>query len=184
MGLAAHDVLAQLTLGRGGRYIRTPEGLTYIASGEEPKIYMYSRSSIPFRARGRHVDNAAIGTGPFFMTESVVNEMAACGFRSTTGEAISYKSDRSQHRTVPPLPGSQTFRETEFRLAFAVAINEVVGPVAQQPCELRQLLHDIYHPVIEGGWLHPVIVTELGIGHRHAGLIGDGEHPHPPAQHP
>ncbi|MCE0743887.1 hypothetical protein LWC05_08300 [Acetobacter sicerae] len=39
------------------------------------------------------MDNAAIGTGPFFMTESVVNEMAACGFRSTTGEAISYKSD-------------------------------------------------------------------------------------------
>ncbi|AQS39885.1 FAD-NAD(P)-binding [Shewanella psychrophila] len=53
LGLAAMDVLSCLTLGRGGKIIRTEKGKIpqYIPSGKEPKICLYSRSGMPFRVR-------------------------------------------------------------------------------------------------------------------------------------
>lgn len=53
LGLAAMDVLSCLTLGRGGKIIRTQKGKIpqYIPSGKEPKICLYSRSGMPFRVR-------------------------------------------------------------------------------------------------------------------------------------
>lgn len=53
LGLTALDVLAELTIGRGGRFEPTSSGAPprYVASGDEPMIYMYSRSSCPVRAR-------------------------------------------------------------------------------------------------------------------------------------
>ncbi|MEJ6486700.1 FAD/NAD(P)-binding protein [Nostoc punctiforme UO1] len=53
MGLTAYDVIAQLTVGRGGRFIdNTPEQLWYKPSGREPQIMIYSRQSLPFSSRG------------------------------------------------------------------------------------------------------------------------------------
>ncbi|MDE1180843.1 FAD/NAD(P)-binding domain-containing protein [Paraburkholderia sp.] len=51
-GLTSHDVISELTLGRGGRYIETSEGLRYRPSGKEPKILLFSRNCLPFAARG------------------------------------------------------------------------------------------------------------------------------------
>ncbi|MEW2131116.1 FAD/NAD(P)-binding protein [Streptomyces sp. NPDC005435] len=50
-GLSAMDVLASLTLGRGGRYEAADGGLRYLPSGREPRILLFSRTGIPFRAR-------------------------------------------------------------------------------------------------------------------------------------
>ncbi|MEU6664952.1 FAD/NAD(P)-binding protein [Streptomyces sp. NPDC046727] len=50
-GLSAMDVLASLTLGRGGRYEAVDGGLRYLPSGREPRILLFSRTGIPFRAR-------------------------------------------------------------------------------------------------------------------------------------
>lgn len=52
MGLAALDVVAALTLGRGGRF-RGEQGddLTYMPSGREPTIHLYSRSGLPYLSR-------------------------------------------------------------------------------------------------------------------------------------
>lgn len=50
-GLSAMDVLASLTLGRGGRYEAIDDGLRYLPSGREPRILLFSRTGIPFRAR-------------------------------------------------------------------------------------------------------------------------------------
>ncbi|MET7854519.1 FAD/NAD(P)-binding protein [Streptomyces avermitilis] len=53
-GLSGMDVLASLTLGRGGRY-EAIDGdlryLRYLPSGREPRILLFSRTGIPFRAR-------------------------------------------------------------------------------------------------------------------------------------
>ncbi|QKJ68286.1 FAD/NAD(P)-binding protein (plasmid) [Deefgea piscis] len=50
-GLATMDVLASLSSGRGGRYIRE-DGLShYLPSGNEPLIVLYSRTGLPFRVR-------------------------------------------------------------------------------------------------------------------------------------
>jgi hypothetical protein len=51
MGLAAHDIIAELTIGRGGRFVAAGSGLRYLACGHEPRLLMYSRSSLPALAR-------------------------------------------------------------------------------------------------------------------------------------
>ncbi|WP_374359482.1 FAD/NAD(P)-binding protein [Pseudoduganella danionis] len=56
LGLCAHDVLAELTLGRGGRYLPQPPshgaGLRYLPSGAEPRLTLCSRLCLPAAARG------------------------------------------------------------------------------------------------------------------------------------
>ncbi|MFF9481514.1 FAD/NAD(P)-binding protein [Streptomyces sp. NPDC014733] len=56
MGLSFYDVLASLTLGRGGSFVRDPGGvLRYRASGAEPRrIVAGSRTGVPIRVRGVH----------------------------------------------------------------------------------------------------------------------------------
>lgn len=51
-GLASMDVLAALSSGRGGRFVRQ-EGQkgVYLASGQEPRITLFSRTGLPFRVR-------------------------------------------------------------------------------------------------------------------------------------
>jgi uncharacterized NAD(P)/FAD-binding protein YdhS len=52
LGLTAHDVVSALTLGRGGGY-RTEKGkLVYEPSGREPRLWLCSRHTLPFAARG------------------------------------------------------------------------------------------------------------------------------------
>lgn len=51
VGLTAMDVLASLTVGRGGRYETAADGLRYLPSGQEPSIVLASRSGLPARAR-------------------------------------------------------------------------------------------------------------------------------------
>lgn len=52
LGLTAHDVVSALTIGRGGKY-RTIDGrLVYHPCGQEPRIWVGSRHTLPFAARG------------------------------------------------------------------------------------------------------------------------------------
>jgi FAD-NAD(P)-binding len=65
LGLTALDVLAELTIGRGGRFESHTAGLRYVPSGREPSIYLYSRSSCPIRARP---EGSFGGSSPFVPT--------------------------------------------------------------------------------------------------------------------
>ncbi|MEU6668403.1 FAD/NAD(P)-binding protein [Streptomyces sp. NPDC046727] len=51
MGLTAMDVIASLTLGRGGRHEPHASGLRYLPSGQEPRIVLANRSGLPSRSR-------------------------------------------------------------------------------------------------------------------------------------
>ncbi|WFU04568.1 FAD/NAD(P)-binding protein (plasmid) [Rhizobium sp. CB3171] len=51
LGLGAMDVLAAMTVGRGGSFEQHVEGARYRPSGHEPAIYLQSRNGLPFRAR-------------------------------------------------------------------------------------------------------------------------------------
>ena len=52
MGLTSFDVIAELTIGRGGRFATDAAGdKRYIPSGREPRIAVFSRSGIPLSAR-------------------------------------------------------------------------------------------------------------------------------------
>jgi len=52
LGLSAHDVIAELTVGRGGEFIAGEVGLRYQPSGREPKLTLCSRNCLPYAARG------------------------------------------------------------------------------------------------------------------------------------
>lgn len=55
LGLSFYDVMAQLTLGRGGRFADAGDGrLRYLATGREPLLVAGSRGGLPLPARGRN----------------------------------------------------------------------------------------------------------------------------------
>ena len=54
MGLVAFDVLTSLTIGRGGTYQEHGARRRYVRSGQEPVIYLYSRSGVPYCAKSAH----------------------------------------------------------------------------------------------------------------------------------
>lgn len=51
LGLTAMDIVAGLTVGRGGQFHEVSDGLRYVPGGREPTIYMFSRSGMPYRTR-------------------------------------------------------------------------------------------------------------------------------------
>lgn len=52
LGLTAHDVLAELTAGRGGRFCGEGAHMRYVRSGREPQMLLFSRHCLPAAARG------------------------------------------------------------------------------------------------------------------------------------
>jgi uncharacterized NAD(P)/FAD-binding protein YdhS len=54
MGLVGFDLLTALTIGRGGTYEDVGERKRYLPSGNEPDIYLYSRSGDPYCAKSAH----------------------------------------------------------------------------------------------------------------------------------
>ena len=50
-GLTAYDVISELTVGRGGKFIPHPAGFEYRKSGLEPRLVIFSRRGVPFSAR-------------------------------------------------------------------------------------------------------------------------------------
>jgi uncharacterized NAD(P)/FAD-binding protein YdhS len=55
MGLVGFDLLTALTVGRGGTYEDIGDNRKrYIPSGNEPDIYLYSRSGVPYCAKSAH----------------------------------------------------------------------------------------------------------------------------------
>lgn len=71
MGLTAHDVIAELTVGRGGRYQVSGPGLRYLPDGREPKLLLFSRSCLPAAARGVNQKGLKRHRARFFTREAV-----------------------------------------------------------------------------------------------------------------
>src|SRR5262249_35495044 len=44
LGLAAHDVISELTVGRGGQFSRDGENVRYLPCGREPRMLVFSRN--------------------------------------------------------------------------------------------------------------------------------------------
>ncbi|MDC0773759.1 FAD/NAD(P)-binding protein [Streptomyces sp. HD] len=75
MGLTAMDVIASLTLGRGGRHATGEDGETrYLSSGREPKIILASRNGLPYRSRPV-LNPGRIRCEPLAMTPARVREL-------------------------------------------------------------------------------------------------------------
>ena len=68
MGLTSYDVLACLTLGRGGAFLEMPNGIRYLPSGDEPTLFAGSRSGMPQPARGRNQKASVQTYQPLYFT--------------------------------------------------------------------------------------------------------------------
>lgn len=70
LGLSFYDVMAELTIGRGGNFKENEDGtLIYIKSGNEPKIFASSRSGFPVPARGKNQKNSNYNYVPAIFTQ-------------------------------------------------------------------------------------------------------------------
>ena len=55
MGLTFYDLLGEFTIGRGGKFTENKDGtLVYTPSGQEPHLFVGSRSGMPMPARGKN----------------------------------------------------------------------------------------------------------------------------------
>ncbi|MYM41619.1 FAD/NAD(P)-binding protein [Duganella qianjiadongensis] len=77
LGLCAHDVLAELTLGRGGRYVAQGPGLRYLPSGSEPQLTLCSRLCLPAAARGLNQKGLAGRHAAHFFTPQALAALRA-----------------------------------------------------------------------------------------------------------
>ncbi|MGW1965128.1 FAD/NAD(P)-binding protein [Streptomyces sp. NPDC001935] len=73
LGLSFYDVMAALTIGRGGRFTPAEDGtLVYHPSGHEPLIVAGSRSGMPLPARGRNQKPPRYSYRPLLFTPARV----------------------------------------------------------------------------------------------------------------
>lgn len=72
LGLTSLDVLIELTEGKGGIFKRDKNNkLTYLSSGKEPKIYIYSRSGLFLSGRSYNEDTEFIYKPVYFTIENI-----------------------------------------------------------------------------------------------------------------
>jgi len=86
LGLSAYDVIAELTVGRGGLFFHRCGKLIYRKSGHEPRMLLFSRSGVPFSARGINQKSRSRPYEARFFTREVIaakrtRESCGRGFR-------------------------------------------------------------------------------------------------------
>ncbi|GGV08841.1 FAD/NAD(P)-binding protein [Streptomyces spectabilis] len=87
-GLTCADVVAAVTVGRGGRYVRDGVGcLRYLPSGREPALVLLSRSGLPARARPK--PSARPPTDAAHLTFCAVQRLRSL----CTGRALDFRRD-------------------------------------------------------------------------------------------
>ncbi|MFF7726392.1 FAD/NAD(P)-binding protein [Streptomyces sp. NPDC008001] len=109
-GLSGMDALAALTLGRGGRYVTAGGELQYVPSGAEPRILLYSRTGLPFRARPKANRQGPLYE-PLVFTPEAVDRLRA----EAPAEGLSLHGD------LLPLI------RTEMRVAFHLRCAALLG---------------------------------------------------------
>ena len=76
LGLVALDVVAALTLGRGGSFEETDEGrLRYRPGGSEPVIYLFSRSGLPYASKPAAASDPTGSYTPVICTPETINRL-------------------------------------------------------------------------------------------------------------
>jgi uncharacterized NAD(P)/FAD-binding protein YdhS len=93
VGLTAHDVVAELTVGRGGRFVQQGAALRYLASGQEPQLLLFSRHCLPAAARGVNQKGLAGRHPARFFTREAVRALREGQLRAGTGAQLDFDRD-------------------------------------------------------------------------------------------
>lgn len=75
IGLTTYDIISKLTYGRGGKFSDCDGHLIYHPSGNEPKIYIYSRQALPAGSRGVNQKGASGQYSPHFLTRDAIDQL-------------------------------------------------------------------------------------------------------------
>lgn len=136
LGLTAHDVVSALTLGRGGVYRARNGKLVYHPSGREPRLWLCSRQTLPFAARGVNQKGRTGRHTCQFFTSSAVARLRT---RAMTGDdaRIDFEND------VVPL----IIKEMAYAYRIAEGNEDIdVGHFEPKPEEVR-LIRRILWPL-------------------------------------
>ncbi|MEU9800525.1 FAD/NAD(P)-binding protein [Streptomyces sp. NPDC051000] len=90
LGLNFFDHMALLTAGRGGDFEREGDKLVYRPSGQEPRLYAFSRRGIPYHARGENEKGAHGRYHPRLLTPEFI---AALKEDARGGRPVSFSAD-------------------------------------------------------------------------------------------
>ncbi|GAA4804369.1 FAD/NAD(P)-binding protein [Streptomyces ziwulingensis] len=90
LGLNFFDHMALFTLGRGGRFERSGDGLAYRRSGSEPKLFAFSRRGIPYHARGENEKGATGRHQARLLTPAYI---ATLRERAASGRPVNFGTD-------------------------------------------------------------------------------------------
>jgi hypothetical protein len=102
LGLSFYDVLSALTIGRGGKFVRSSSGFTYIRSGSEPALIVAgSRSGLPIPVRGVAQKSASYRYKPRFFTNEFVHRSRAAGPRSLRDDVLPWINADAVRCRVP-----------------------------------------------------------------------------------
>lgn len=95
LGLSAHDVIAELTVGRGGVFVRQPDGqgVTYQRSGREPKMTLCSRNCLPYAARGINQKGLDGRHQPHYFTPDAVEALRRMALASRGSRQLDFDRD-------------------------------------------------------------------------------------------
>ena len=109
LGLTACDAIVALTVGRGGRFVADSAGLRYVRSGREPQILFFSRTSLPYAARGINEKGIAGRHVARFMTAEAIERLREAAIRRRDSRQLDFE------REVLPII------KTEMAFAFRMA---------------------------------------------------------------
>ncbi|MGW0366307.1 FAD/NAD(P)-binding protein [Streptomyces sp. NPDC002990] len=91
LGLNFFDYMSLFSHGRGGTFVRDEDGrLTYQPSGQEPRLYAFSRRGIPYHARGDNEKGAYGRYYPKLLTPAYVQSLRE---RSAAGGSVTFNAD-------------------------------------------------------------------------------------------
>jgi uncharacterized NAD(P)/FAD-binding protein YdhS len=94
IGLTAYDIVSELTVGRGGRFL--PAGhmrLRYEPSGREPRMILCSRQGIPFAARGTNQKGIGGLHRAVFFTRPWIDALRRAKEKATGSSKLDYHAD-------------------------------------------------------------------------------------------
>ncbi|MEU8928299.1 FAD/NAD(P)-binding protein [Streptomyces sp. NPDC048409] len=136
-GLTAHDVISELTVGRGGAFSGSGPGMEYRASGREPRIRLFSRQCLPFSARGVNQKGITGAHQPRFFTRESVRRLRQAALRQRGDSRLDFTDE------VLPL----LLRE----MGYAYRSAEEQRPVPPKDYELtagdRRVLEELLDPL-------------------------------------
>ncbi|USX14970.1 FAD/NAD(P)-binding protein [Oxalobacteraceae bacterium OTU3CAMAD1] len=138
LGLSAHDVIAELTVGRGGAFVRQLNGqpngqggpgvLRYQRSGREPKLTLCSRNCLPYAARGINQKGLDGRHQPHYFTQDAVEALRRMALATRGSRQLDFD------RELLPLLKREmawVYRNTLARTAALPANNVRVGAATE-----------------------------------------------------